>query len=221
MKSLRSFRLTHRIAVVGVIGLIGLGALAALRFESDRQQSSTQRSADAMTALESEQHRLAIDFLQARRAEKDFLLRSDATYLEKHTAFVSAIQGRLSDLAASAQAQGIERVSTDVGALKAAFGAYVAGFEKIKLARLALGLNEKEGHEGRLREAVRAAESRLKMVDAPKLMILMLMLRRHEKDFMLGAIQPMAIPSRSALRSSAQSLPSPLWRKPRKTPLTA
>ncbi|MDX8382826.1 MAG: HAMP domain-containing protein, partial [Ghiorsea sp.] len=51
--------------------------------------------------------------------------------------------------------------------------------------REAMGLTKSDGATGKLRDAVHAAEKRLKKSDSPELMVSMLMLRRHEKDFML------------------------------------
>ena len=52
-------------------------------------------------------------------------------------------------------------------------------------AEIKLGLNEKLGLTGALRAAVHDIETRLKEINDPRLTIWMLMMRRHEKDFML------------------------------------
>ena len=44
---------------------------------------------------------------------------------------------------------------------------------------------ENEGLQGKLRDAVHKAEARLGQIDEPRLTVLMLMMRRHEKDYML------------------------------------
>jgi methyl-accepting chemotaxis protein len=52
-------------------------------------------------------------------------------------------------------------------------------------AETKLGLNEKLGLTGALRAAVHDVETKLKQLDEPRLTSAMLMMRRHEKDFML------------------------------------
>ena len=52
-------------------------------------------------------------------------------------------------------------------------------------ARIKLGLKEDLGLEGSLRKSVHEIETALKAFDAPALTVTMLMMRRHEKDFML------------------------------------
>ncbi|MFQ5519301.1 MAG: methyl-accepting chemotaxis protein, partial [Mariprofundus sp.] len=52
-------------------------------------------------------------------------------------------------------------------------------------AKVKIGLTAKEGLRGQLRGAVHKLESKLKQLGGDKKMVSMLMLRRHEKDFML------------------------------------
>ncbi|MDQ6963932.1 MAG: hypothetical protein Q9M13_03320, partial [Mariprofundales bacterium] len=61
------------------------------------------------------------------------------------------------------------------------------GFAVAKPLRDSLGMDEKTGLQGELRDAVHAIEGHLKSIHAaPKdLMVSMLMMRRHEKDFLL------------------------------------
>ncbi|MCF6208059.1 MAG: aminotransferase class V-fold PLP-dependent enzyme [Ghiorsea sp.] len=58
-------------------------------------------------------------------------------------------------------------------------------FEKAVVEREKLGLNKNDGLTGQLRQAVHHVEANLKKYNKNKLMVSMLMLRRHEKDFML------------------------------------
>ena len=51
--------------------------------------------------------------------------------------------------------------------------------------RRQLGLSHEAGQEGRLRRAVHAIEERLRAVEDNELAVKMLMMRRHEKDFMM------------------------------------
>jgi methyl-accepting chemotaxis protein len=62
---------------------------------------------------------------------------------------------------------------------------YTTRFQNVAAAQRTLGFNENDGVEGQLRKAVHKAESRLSEFDEPRLAVLMLQMRRHEKDFML------------------------------------
>lgn len=63
--------------------------------------------------------------------------------------------------------------------------AYEDAFSGLAEASVALGLNEKLGLEGKLRAAVQEAEEAVRAAKRPDLTVLILMMRRHEKDFML------------------------------------
>ena len=62
---------------------------------------------------------------------------------------------------------------------------YAADFARYVAAETRLGLNETLGLSGSLRAAVHDIEIKLKEIDDPRLTSWMLMMRRHEKDFML------------------------------------
>lgn len=62
---------------------------------------------------------------------------------------------------------------------------YISNMEKAFRTRVRLGLTEDKGLEGELREAVHDIERRLAEHGDVELTSLMLMMRRHEKDFMM------------------------------------
>ncbi len=62
---------------------------------------------------------------------------------------------------------------------------YTTRFNNVVSAQKLIGFNENDGLQGKLRTAVHSVESKLKTFDQPRLAVLMLMMRRHEKDFML------------------------------------
>jgi methyl-accepting chemotaxis protein len=65
------------------------------------------------------------------------------------------------------------------------FKRYASDFGKLVAAETRLGLNEALGLSGSLRAAVHDIEAKLKEIDDPRTTSWMLMMRRHEKDFML------------------------------------
>jgi len=70
-------------------------------------------------------------------------------------------------------------------AIRAALNSYEEKWQGLVRSKERLGLSEKEGLRGQLRQAVHAAEAEIKQVNDDALLASMLMLRRHEKDFML------------------------------------
>lgn len=71
------------------------------------------------------------------------------------------------------------------GALAAELDAYRAAFGRIVALKQQRGLTPAAGLEGRLRTAVHAVETKIKRQASPELLVTMLMIRRHEKDYLL------------------------------------
>ncbi|MFX8653078.1 hypothetical protein ABTM19_20345, partial [Acinetobacter baumannii] len=62
---------------------------------------------------------------------------------------------------------------------------YQGHFDAVVETKQRLGLDEKSGLEGRLRASVHEIEAKVDQLRQPPLLVTMLMMRRHEKDFML------------------------------------
>ena len=120
--------------------------------------------------------------LQMRRREKDFILRRDLKYRDKYevaTAGVLESLDQMTNMAAAAP------VSDETSRLIDGVSEHATQFQKVVELHVRLGLDEKSGLQGALRAAVHAVETKLKEANLDELTIKMLMMRRHEKDFML------------------------------------
>ena len=80
---------------------------------------------------------------------------------------------------------GLDAVDKNVDTILQGFNKYAAHFKALVTAKTRLGLNENSGLEGALRGSVHAIETKLNELNEPKYLVTMLMMRRHEKDFML------------------------------------
>jgi methyl-accepting chemotaxis protein len=125
---------------------------------------------------------LEIGALQMRRREKDFLLRGDASYLDRYLNDAATVEGLLAELNSL---EASETVESARARLAEAMPDHRAAFELVVEEATRLGLSPSEGLEGSLRSAVQAAETRLTEFGDAELTVLILMMRRHEKDFML------------------------------------
>lgn len=123
------------------------------------------------------------EMLLLRRHEKDFLAREDMRYVQRF----SEVMGRITSQQAYLDQLFIEIGvdSNSFSGLLALFQEYDRRFEQLANAKQTMGLNPEEGLEGQLRTAVHDIESALKQLDMPDILVTMLQLRRHEKDFML------------------------------------
>lgn len=120
--------------------------------------------------------------LQMRRREKDFILRRDLAYVERYEGAATGVNDALDRMAAMETAGPVEE---EIGRLRAGIAEHVAQFRTVVRLNEELGLDQNSGLQGALRSAVHNVETRLGDAGLDQLTIKMLMMRRHEKDFML------------------------------------
>ena len=180
-----SVRLTHRIMAIGVIGLAGLLTVGAIYEVGNRSQDASRATAMHARAIADLNKQLSIEMLEARRNEKNFQARRNESYAKAHAELVIVINRDFDRLAEMTKAAGMNALAEKARLAQEAFRSYAADFAATVAAETRLGLNEKLGLTGSLRSAVHDVESRLKEIDEPRLTTWMLMMRRHEKDFML------------------------------------
>jgi methyl-accepting chemotaxis protein len=186
MKFLNGLTVSLRIGFLG--GLIGLTlvALAATFFFGDNATTTALARQQNFAAIERLSLEVEIGALQMRRREKDFLLRRDASYLGRYQADAAHVGELLQSLDAL---ETPSEVTAAVHRLTQALPQHGAAFEHVVNEQTRLGLTPSEGMEGTLRAAVQSAETRLTEINDPELIVKMLMMRRHEKDFMLRVDQ--------------------------------
>ncbi|WP_315721874.1 MULTISPECIES: methyl-accepting chemotaxis protein [unclassified Bradyrhizobium] len=180
-----SVRLTHKIMAIALIGIGALAAFGAIYLAGNVSQESSRRLAANARGVADLNQKLLTELLEARRAEKDFLLRRDQKYAARHAELSTAIKRELDDLRSSAGAIGEASIASKIDAVATGFAVYSSEFAEAEKSEVRLGLKETLGLSGSLRTAVHDIEARLKEVGDPRLTSGMLMLRRHEKDFML------------------------------------
>ncbi|MCW8831450.1 MAG: methyl-accepting chemotaxis protein, partial [Gammaproteobacteria bacterium] len=164
---------TMVVLVFVIFGLVYLYA-ASLRTEAAAE-------AERNISIQIAEAGAKIAILEARRNEKDFLLRKDAKYAEEHAVTMAGLYSLLKDMQ--------EHIKSDEGhdavmRLTNLSHEYEKGFQMMVDAQTKVGLNEKVGLLGSLRKSVHDVEDTLKKYDNDKLAVKMLMMRRHEKDYL-------------------------------------
>jgi methyl-accepting chemotaxis protein len=171
-----------QIGLIALIGVVGLAALGASYLVSDMAQARMQARLDMARTAHETLAEIDNGLLQARRNEKDFLLRRQERYISQHAAVTAKVV---------AKAQALPRHLEDAGTAAKArelvpgIERYAAQFAAVGQAQTRLGLDETRGLLGALRQSVRDVETILARDEDQKLDVLMLMMRRHEKDFMM------------------------------------
>ena len=141
---------------------------------------SETRTMEEARLLDSEIH---TGMLTLRRNEKDFLARTDMKYLDKFNKNFVVLTEKLASLKTFSSNYGV--VGEEVARLDKVLNDYATSFRQVVAVQQTIGLNPKDGLQGKLRKAVHDAEGILKELTQDTLTKDMLMLRRREKDFML------------------------------------
>lgn len=166
----------HKLLLSAAVSILSLIAMFGLQRYSSGVQADLSIAAQSVIELENE-------VLSLRKDEKDFFARLEMSYLEKHKANASEMDSVMNTLRLEFDTYDIPTSALD------SFGKslehYKQSFETVVQLQQEIGLTPKTGLYGTLRQAVRDVETLVKKYDQPRLMVVMLQLRRNEKDFML------------------------------------
>src|ERR1700755_2825622 len=77
-------RLTHKIAAIGFVGVVGLAAVGLIYQQGTWAQDGVRKVAEDARAILGLTKRISIEMLEARRDEKNFLLRKQESYVKHH-----------------------------------------------------------------------------------------------------------------------------------------
>ena len=125
-----------------------------------------------------------ISLLTARRHEKDFIARRDKKYIERMDKTVGEMTAVLHNMTEASTRIGLRTISTEIQNALNAISAYKAGFGKVADQILAQG-NKDVGIRGNMRKLAHEMESAIKLTGSHELMVKYLLIRRHEKDYVL------------------------------------
>jgi methyl-accepting chemotaxis protein len=183
--TLLRLRITHKIAAISLSGIIGLGTVGGIYLTGSAAQDEEQARATEARVIAATSAVLDNHLLHSRRAEKDFLLRDDDKYVDRHAELAVAIGSDLDALQRQVRHAVLPDLEQKLAGIRSGYAKYLSDFAKVVEAKRKLGLNENSGLQGTLRKSVHEIETKLKEFDEPRLAVTMLMMRRHEKDFML------------------------------------
>lgn len=166
----------HKLILNTVLLVVALIAMLGIFYNT---QSNLERLTYAKNLVVHQQ----VDMLTLRRHEKDFLARLDLSYEAKFNETVASLLADQVLLNKVMDEFAID--NRTLLELTADFKEYQRDFTSVVAASEALGLTPETGLQGQLRKAVHNIESELSALNQDALLVTMLQLRRHEKDFML------------------------------------
>ena len=174
--------LRAKVLLLGVTGVLMVGVI----YLAGRQIEDRSRAvADRFTQLESQTARLSESLLQGREIATGFLQKPTDKKVAAHDETMRAATAYLTTVEEIAGALAEDDPLRKALSFRPVINSYATRFSNVVAAQKLVGFNENDGLQGKLRAAVHSVESKLKTFDRPRLAVLMLMMRRHEKDFML------------------------------------
>ncbi|MBF0583531.1 MAG: hypothetical protein HQL80_04760 [Magnetococcales bacterium] len=168
-----------------MVGLLFLGVVwryqsGMLALEQNYERMMENSVPQKELALE-----IASAMLQARRAEKDFLLRMDSSQEEKVAKQVALVQELTQGLTTVAGKENDADLLRNTATIRENIGTYGKAFAGLAAAWKQKGLTPDTGLRGTFRDAAHHLEAQLKEFDVDGLRTLLLEARRAEKDLRL------------------------------------
>ncbi len=129
-----------------------------------------------------------LELLMARRHEKDYIARQDPKYLKRMEETLARLDKHLAHVETSAKTLGITTITAEIAQVRTNRATYEKAFNQVAALIQAQG-DKSSGIRGDLRGYAHKLESAIKETPSPMLMNALmvdyLMMRRHEKDFIL------------------------------------
>ena len=171
-----------RANLIIALALATLAAFAAINLGGENWLKASLQRQLAMQKIERTVADVAAGGLRMRRWETDFFLRNDLKDAEAYEADATGVLKKLETLARIPEA---EYAAIHVDTLSDGIEQHMAQFKKVVNLERALGPSGREGHRGRLHEAARALQNTLDLAAVDNLTATVLLMRSHEKDFIL------------------------------------
>jgi len=186
MKWFRDLRMAAKMGVTfGLVGLLFASVIGVFEYTLYKTQAGYDQVINEEEQMKTHAFNLDIIMLQARRSEKDFLLRFDPKYIGKVQEILDRFNTEADAWIALEDAAGNEDEIGTVVKMKEAMAAYAKAFNGLADAWTAKGLDHKSGLQGTFRNAAADLEKMVRTYDTEALKITLLQIRRAEKDYIM------------------------------------
>ncbi len=166
----------QRLFFVLLMSMLGMIVVVFLSWKINNTQLRLANIKESLASVE-------VLILQERRNEKDFLARQKLKYIDKFQQTMIKLEHEITLLQDLLEDSDV--AANEVSNLQNKLGIYNTKFNQIALQLKDIGLSEKEGLRGKLRDAVHHAEKDVRKINNSELLSDILMLRRNEKDFII------------------------------------
>lgn len=167
---------------LGLVFIVMSASLGLSIFGANKIAKDYDQAVSVEMELRDKLRQVNSEILMARRHEKDFLLRGDEKYLKRHAKTVANLESLINSLKGVSP----ELVSdSDVATLAKSLTNYKSGFSEVVKTIENEG-DSSSGYRGELRSVAHNIEKLIKQHNLGAVATVeLLMLRRHEKDYLL------------------------------------
>ncbi|MFV1852322.1 MAG: methyl-accepting chemotaxis protein, partial [Thalassospira sp.] len=158
MSFLSRMKLVYQISLLSIVALAIFAIVGATQFIADQQRQSAQETARAANADQLIVDEVSLEFLNARRHEKDFILRRNEEYVASHATAANMVRAGLEELA------GREELASLLGQVdeaRTSIESYVSEFATVVDLQRKVGLDQNSGLLGEMRSAASEVEAAL------------------------------------------------------------
>lgn len=182
MKFFADLPIAVRVGALSAIAVVAIGVLLGTALYSQQIVSHEIDNLAEYSQMDFKVSQVQAHAQNMQRSQKDFLLNKDMAFVEEYKAEFEKAQSNLNDVDTKPQSASIK---DNIAKLRDVLDQHKAKFDALTSELTRMGLDESTGLQGSLRTAVHDVESKLDAANLDALTVKMLMMRRHEKDFML------------------------------------
>lgn len=176
-----TFKIAHRISMLALAALCGIAVIAGMLLWQRHMEARYRIAEDTLIQRDGVLTTLMDGLHESRLHQRDFLLSRDMNSVAEFDQTMDKVHQSLSSLEGSATPQ----VRAKLDALAQGTLAYTDRMKALVSKNRELGLTPTEGLEGAMRNGVHSIEKLIDVVANAEIRASMLMMRRHEKDFIL------------------------------------
>ncbi|WP_425647527.1 methyl-accepting chemotaxis protein [Agrobacterium leguminum] len=176
-----TFKIAHRVSMLALAALCGIAVIAGMLLWQRQMEARYRVAEDALIQRDGVLTTLVDALHESRLNQKDFLLSRDMNSVTQFDQTMGKVEQSAASLGGGAAPQ--TRAKLDV--LAQGVVAYGDRMKALVAKNAELGLTPAEGLEGAMRNGVHSIEKLIDVVANAEIRASMLMMRRHEKDFIL------------------------------------
>ena len=184
MQSLLSrYSLRYQIGLLVALAALIFGLSAIIQTTSKHQADISLEAAIGQRQLLDLASAVEVGLLEARRHEKNFLLRHDQASQKEHAQAIAAMEKALSGMTAVLPPDQTDKKAR-IETVRDAVTRYVGTFRDMVALQTKAGLTASDGALGEMRSAARQMEANVRQADQPSQVIQLLLMRAAERDYL-------------------------------------